>query len=68
MFAVGVSRGLTASPDALPASDNAPATPNTVILLFRFRLPCDMMETSHFSPTLMRNYIWAADARYGPPQ
>ena len=65
MFAVRVSPGgPTAAPDAPPASDNAPATPNTVILLFRFRLPCDMMETSHFSPTLMRNYIWA-DARYG---
>ena len=52
-----------------PASDNAPATPHTVaafvrLFRFEFRLPCDMMEASRFSPTLMRNYIWA-DARYG---
>jgi hypothetical protein len=71
VFAVRVSPGgPTAAPDALPASDSAPATPNTVAALvrlfrFEFRLPCDMMEASHFSPTLMRNYIWATDARYG---
>ena len=39
--------GLTAAPDAPPASDNAPATPNTVTVfaqLFRFEacLTCDM--------------------------
>jgi hypothetical protein len=54
VFAVRVSPGgLTAAPDAPPASDNAPATPNTVkafvrplgfqFLRFEFCLPCDDM-------------------------
>ena len=61
MFAVRVSPGgPTAASDAPPASDNAPATPNTVkafvrslcfeFLRFEFCLPCDMVEASHFSP------------------
>jgi hypothetical protein len=44
-----------ASSDAPPASDNAPATPNTVTAFvrpfrFEFRLPCDMVEGSRFTP------------------
>jgi hypothetical protein len=61
VFAVRVSRGgLTAAPDTPPASDNAPATPNTVkafvrplrfeFLRFEFRLPRDMVDVSHFTP------------------
>ena len=56
MFAVRVSLGgPTAAPDAPPASDNAPATPNIVTAFvrpfrFEFRLPCDMVEASHFTP------------------
>jgi len=58
VFAVRASPGgPTAAPDAPPASDNAPATPNTVTAVrpfrFEFRLPCDMVEASHFTPTLM---------------
>jgi hypothetical protein len=50
--------GPTAAPDAPPASDNAPATPNTVTAFvrpfrFEFRLLCDMVE-SHFSPATNR--------------
>ena len=44
-----------AAPDAPPVSDNAPATPNSVTAFvrpfrFEFRLPCDMVEVSHFTP------------------
>jgi hypothetical protein len=58
VFAVRVSPGgPPAAPDAPPASDNAPATPNTVTAVrpfrFEFRLPCDMVEASHFTPSLM---------------
>src|SRR5215468_1700982 len=47
--------GLTAAPDAPPANDNAPATPNTVTAFvrpfrFEFRLPCGMVEASHSPP------------------
>jgi len=60
VFAVRVSPGgPTAAPDAPPASDNAPATPNTVntfvpplrfeFLRFEFRLPCDMVEDLPFT-------------------
>jgi hypothetical protein len=58
VFAVRVSPGgLTAAPDAPAASDNAPATPNTVTAFvrpfcFEFRLPRDMTEASHFTPHL----------------
>ena len=50
--------GPTAAPDAPPASDNAPATPNTVTAFvrpfrFEFCFPCDMVKASHFTPTLM---------------
>ena len=44
----------------------APATPNAVkafvrplrfeFLRFEFRLPCDMVEASHFTPALICNY------------
>ena len=63
MFAVRVSPGgPTAAPDAPPASDNAPATPNAVKaflgpLRFEFRLSCDMVENLPFTdafPTLGR--------------
>jgi hypothetical protein len=54
VFAVRVSPGgPTAAPDAPPASDNAPATPNTVtafVRLLRFEI-CfarDMVETSQY--------------------
>jgi hypothetical protein len=56
MFSVSVwLGGPTAAPDAPPASDNAPATPNTVtafVRLFRFelRLLCDMVEASRLAP------------------
>jgi hypothetical protein len=61
VFAVRVSPGgPTAAPDAPPASDNAPATPNIVkafvrplrfeFLRFEFRLPRDMVEVSHLTP------------------
>ena len=66
MFAVRVSPGgPTAAPDAPPASDNAPATPNAVtafVRLFRFEfcLPCDMVEACHFTPALMCNYTTTA--------
>jgi hypothetical protein len=59
VFAVRVSPGGPAAPlDALPASDNAPATPNTVTAFvrpfrFEFRLPCDMTGASHFSANLV---------------
>jgi hypothetical protein len=67
VFAARVSPGgPTAFPDAPPASDNAPATPNTVtafvrplrfeFLRFEFCLPCDMVEASHFTPCPMCNY------------
>jgi hypothetical protein len=62
VFAVRVSPGgPTAAPDAPPASDNAPATPNTVTAFvrpfrFEFRLPCDMVETSHFAPLNVQLY------------
>jgi hypothetical protein len=65
VFAVRVSPGgPTATPDAPPASDNAPATPNAVkafvrplcfeFLRFEFRrfefcLPCDMVEDLPFT-------------------
>ena len=55
MFAVRVSPGgPTAAPDAPPASDKAPATPNTVtafarLLRFEARFACDMVETSHIN-------------------
>ena len=58
MFAVRVSPGgPTAAPDAPPASDNAPATPNTVVAFvrpfrFEFRLPCDMVGSFPFHPHL----------------
>jgi hypothetical protein len=66
-FAVRVSPGgPTPAPDEPPASDNAPATPNIVkafvrplrfeFLRFEFRLPCDMVEASDFTPALMCNY------------
>jgi len=66
VFAVRVSPGgPTAAPDAPPASDNAPATPNAVtafVRLFRFEfcLPCDMVEACHFTPALMCNYTTTA--------
>jgi hypothetical protein len=49
--------GPTAAPDAPPASDSAPATPNTVTAFvrpfrFEFRLPCDMVEDLPFTPAL----------------
>jgi hypothetical protein len=56
VFTVRVSLGgPTAAPDAPPASDNAPATPNTVTAFvrpfrFEFRLPCDMVEVLPFHP------------------
>jgi hypothetical protein len=56
VFAIRVlPGGPTAAPDAPPASDNAPATPNTVTAFvrpfrFEFRLPCDMVEASHSPP------------------
>ena len=57
MFAVRVSLGgpTTALPDAPPASDNAPATPNTVTAFvrpfrFEFRLRCDTVKASQFHP------------------
>jgi len=62
VFAVRVSPGgPTAAPDAPPASDNAPATPNTVTAFvrsfrFEFRLRCDMVEASHFTPALVYHY------------
>ena len=67
MFAARVSPGgPTAAPDAPPASDNAPATPNTVkafvrpfrveFLRFEFRLPCDMVEASNSPPSYFANY------------
>jgi hypothetical protein len=60
VFAVRVPLGrLAATPEAPAASDNAPATPNTAtafvrplrfeLLRFEFRLPCDMVEASHFA-------------------
>ena len=55
MFAVRVSPGgPTAVLDAPPASDNAPATPNTVtafVRLLRFEacLACDMVKISHIN-------------------
>jgi hypothetical protein len=67
VFAVRVPPGgPTAATDEPPASDNAPATPNTVkafvrplrfeFLRFEFRLPCDMVEASDFTPALICNY------------
>jgi hypothetical protein len=67
VFAVRVSPGgPTPAPDEPPASDNAPATPNIVkafvrplrieFLRFEFRLPCDMVEASDFTPALICNY------------
>jgi hypothetical protein len=56
VFTVNISLGgPTAASDAPPASDNAPATPNTVTAFvrpfrFEFRLLCDMVEASHFTP------------------
>jgi hypothetical protein len=53
VFSVGVSpAGPTAASDAPPASDNAPATPNTVtafarLLRFEACFACDIVETSH---------------------
>ena len=61
MFAVRVSSGgPTAALDALPASDNAPAIPNTVTAFVRpfcfdFCLPRDMVEASN-SPHPTCNY------------
>jgi hypothetical protein len=58
VFAVRVSPGgPTAAPDAPPASDNAPATPNTVTAFvrpfrFEFRLPCEMVGAFPFHPHL----------------
>ena len=58
MFAVRVlPGGPTAAPDAPPASDNAPATPNTVaafvrLFRFEFRLLCDMVEAYRLTPRL----------------
>ena len=55
MFSVGVSpAGPTAASDAPPASDNAPATPNTVtafarLLRFEACFACDIVETSHIN-------------------
>jgi hypothetical protein len=73
VFAVRASPGgPTAASDAPPASDNAPATPNTVkafvrplcfeFLRFEFRLPCDMVTASHFSPALLCNYTTTTTA------
>ena len=65
MLAVRVSLGgLTAASDAPPASDNAPATPNTVKAFvrplrfdrFEIRLPRDMVEAFHFTPALICNF------------
>src|ERR1700751_2165477 len=61
VFAVRVSPGgPTAAPDAPPTIDKAPATPNPVTPVrpfrFEFRLPCDMVEASHFTPALMCHY------------
>jgi hypothetical protein len=78
VFAVRVSPGgPTAAPDETPASDNAPAIPNTVKAFvrplrfefhrFEFRLPCDMVEASDFTPALICNYTTttAGNARPG---
>jgi len=50
VFAVRVSPGgPTAAPNAPPASDSAPATPNTVtafVRLFEACFACDRVETS----------------------
>src|SRR5215469_4113835 len=65
VFAVRVSSGgPTAAPNVPPASDSAPATPNTVkafvrpvrfeFLRFEFRLPCDMVEGLPFTDTFPR--------------
>jgi hypothetical protein len=62
VFAVRVSPGgLTVAPDAPPDSDNAPATPKTVTAFvrpfrFEFRLLCDMVEASRFTPASICNY------------
>jgi len=69
VFAVRVSPGgPTAAPDAPPASDNAPATPNNVTVFvrpfrFEFRLPCDMVEAFHFTPRLNIMQLYNNDGR-----
>src|SRR4029077_7092177 len=76
VFAVRVSPGgPTPAPDEPPASDNAPATPNIVkafvpplrieFFRFEFRLPCDMVEASDFTPALICNYTPAFDGVVG---
>jgi hypothetical protein len=80
VFAVRVSPGgPTAASDAPPASDNAPATPNTVTAFvrpfrFEFRLPRGMAEVLAFHPRLNvqlynndgRNAALAADPTAAP--